>query len=124
MRGDDINSPRGSYASRRSLIGGRLLQRAEDNVIRTTVSLSRRQIGATRRAGTGTFLDDSRAFVSSIIPEGAPRGRVWHGLAGWMKSQIQAKTRIRGRDWARGAFKMVGLCGAIEATTKLIDRSP
>jgi hypothetical protein len=56
-----INSPR-----------RRALQRAEDDAMRTTIGLSRRQIGATRRAGT--FLDISRAFVSSGLP-GASSGR-------------------------------------------------
>jgi hypothetical protein len=66
--------------------------------MRTTTVLSRRQVGATRRAGT--FLAVSRAFLSSGVPERAPEGRGWPGLAGWMKTQIRAKTRNRGRDWA------------------------
>jgi hypothetical protein len=66
--------------------------------MRTTTDLSRRQVGATRRAGT--FLAVSRAFLSSGVPERAPEGRGWPELAGWMKSQIRAKTRNRGRDWA------------------------
>jgi hypothetical protein len=66
--------------------------------MRTTTALSRRQVRATRRVGT--FLTASRAFVSSGIPEHAPGGRGWSGLAGWMKAQIRAKTRNRGRDWA------------------------
>jgi hypothetical protein len=40
--------------------------------MRTTTGLSRRQVGATRRAGT--FLGVSRAFVSSGLPERAPGG--------------------------------------------------
>jgi hypothetical protein len=39
MRGDDINSPRGSYTSGRRLIGGSPLQHAEDDAMRTTISL-------------------------------------------------------------------------------------
>jgi hypothetical protein len=66
--------------------------------MRTTTGLSRRQVGAKRRAGT--FLGVSRAFVYSGLPERVPGGRGWHGLAGWMKAQIRAKTRNRGRDWA------------------------
>jgi hypothetical protein len=66
--------------------------------MRTTTAHSRRQVGATRRAGI--FLAFSRAFLSSGVPERAPKGRGWPGLAGWMKAQIRAKTRIRGRDWA------------------------
>jgi hypothetical protein len=46
------------------------------------------------------FLAFSRAFLSSGVPECALEGRGWPGLAGWMKAQIRAKTRIRGRDWA------------------------
>jgi hypothetical protein len=61
-------------------------------------ALSRRQLGATRRAGS--FLAVSRAFLSSGVPERAPEGRGWPGLAGWMKAQIRAKKRNRGRDWA------------------------
>jgi hypothetical protein len=57
-----------------------------------------RQVGATRRAGR--FLAVSRAFLSSGVPERAPGGRGWPGLAGWMKAQIRAKSRNRGRDWA------------------------
>jgi hypothetical protein len=71
---------------------------AEDETIRTTTAHSRRQVGATRRAGI--FLAVSHAFLSSGVPERAPGGRGWPGLAGWMKAQIWAKTRIRGRDWA------------------------
>jgi hypothetical protein len=37
-------------------------------------------------------------FVRS--PEHASESRGWPGLAGWMKAQIRAKTRNRGRDWA------------------------
>jgi hypothetical protein len=40
--------------------------------MRTTIALSRRQVGATRRAGT--FIGFSRAFVSSGLPERAPGG--------------------------------------------------
>jgi hypothetical protein len=98
------HSPRGFTP-----IGGRLLQRAEDEIrgrrrcaeddaIRATTELSHRQVGATRRAGT--FLGVSRAFVSSGVPERTPGGRGWRGLAGWMKAQIRAKTRNRGCDWA------------------------
>jgi hypothetical protein len=65
--------------------------------MRTTIALSRRQVGATRRAGT--FLAVSRTFLSSGVPERVPEGRGWSGLAGWMKAQIQAKTRNRERDW-------------------------
>ena len=46
------------------------------------------------------FLGVSRAFASSGLPERAPVGRGWPGLAGWMKAQIRVKTRNRGRDWA------------------------
>jgi hypothetical protein len=84
-----------------------LLQRAEDDArgrqrftedetMRTTTNLSRRHVGATRRAGS--FFDVSRVFVSSGVPERAPKGRGWPGLAGWMKAQIRAKSRNRGRD--------------------------
>ena len=66
---DDINSPRG----RRMQTGGRLLQRAEDDAMRTTIGFSRRQVGATRRAGS--FLAVSRAFVSSGVPERSLGGR-------------------------------------------------
>jgi hypothetical protein len=66
--------------------------------MRTTTALSHRQVGATRRAGT--FLAVFRVFVSFGVPERAPGGRGWPGLAGWMKAQIRAKTRNRGRDWA------------------------
>jgi hypothetical protein len=44
--------------------------------MRTTTGLSRRQVGATRRAGN--FLDVSRAFVSSGLPERTPGvGMTW-----------------------------------------------
>jgi hypothetical protein len=66
--------------------------------MRTTTALSRRQVGASRRAGN--FLAVSRAFLSSRVPERAPEGRGWHGLAGWMKAKIRAKTGIREHDWA------------------------
>jgi hypothetical protein len=65
--------------------------------MRTTTALSRRQVGATRRAEN--FLAVSRAFLSSGVPERAPEGRGWSGLAEWMKAQIRAKTRIRRHDW-------------------------
>jgi hypothetical protein len=93
MRGDRINSPRGSYTSRQRLIGGRLLQRAVDDAMRTAISLSRRHIGATRRAGT--FVDNSHIFVSSGIPEHVPReggGVTWARRID--ESPIQTKTRI------------------------------
>jgi hypothetical protein len=64
--------------------------------MRTTTALSYRQVGATRRAGT--FLDVSRAFVSSRLSERALGGQGWPGLAEWMKAQIRVKTRNRGRD--------------------------
>jgi hypothetical protein len=67
-------------------------------MMRTTTALSRRQLGATRRAGS--FLTVSRAFLLSKVPERAPKGRGWPGLARWMKARIRAKTRNRGRDWA------------------------
>jgi hypothetical protein len=53
----------------------RLLQRAEDDAMKTTIGFSRRQVGATRRAGT--FLDASRGFVSYGLPKRTPgiRGR-------------------------------------------------
>jgi hypothetical protein len=70
----------------------------KDDAMRMTTALSHRQVGATRHAGT--FLAILRAFLSSGVPERAPGGRGWLGLAGWMKTQIQAKTRNRGRDWA------------------------
>jgi hypothetical protein len=65
--------------------------------MRTTTAHSRRQVGATRR--TGIFLAVSCVFLSAGVPERAPEGRGWPGLAGWMKAQIRAKTRIRGHDW-------------------------
>jgi hypothetical protein len=64
---------RGKLHVRRRLTGGRLLQRAEDDAMRMTICLSRRQVGSTRRAGT--FLDVSRAFVSSGLPERVPEDR-------------------------------------------------
>jgi hypothetical protein len=48
----------------------------------------------TRGERAGIFVDFSRAFLSSGVPERAPEGQGWRGLAGWMKAQI------RGRDWA------------------------
>ena len=42
--------------------------------------------------------DVSRQNLSSGVPERAPGGRGWRGLAGWMKGQIWTKTRNRGRD--------------------------
>jgi hypothetical protein len=45
-------------------------------------------------------LDVSRVFVSSGVPERASENRGCPGLSGWMKAQIQAKTRNRGRGWA------------------------
>jgi hypothetical protein len=83
--------------------------------MRTTTALSRQQVGATRRAVS--FLDVSRAFLSSRVPERAPEGRGWSGLAGWMKTQIRAKSRNRGHDWAvfhrpdekKGCRDLVGL---------------
>jgi hypothetical protein len=80
------------------LCGGGGRRCTEDDAMRTTTALSRRQVGATRCAGT--FLGVSRAFVSSGVPERTPGGRGWPGLAGWMKAQIRVKTRNRGRDWA------------------------
>jgi hypothetical protein len=71
--------------------------RREEDAMRTTTALSRRQVGATRRAGS--FLAVSRAFLSSGVPERALEGRGWPGLAGWMKAQIRAKSRNRERDW-------------------------
>jgi hypothetical protein len=56
--------------------------------MRTTTAHSHRKVRATRRAGI--FLAFSRAFLSSGVPERAPEGRGWPGLAGWMK-----KTRAR-----------------------------
>jgi hypothetical protein len=58
-----------------------------------------------------------RVFLLSGVPERAPEGRGWPGLAGWMKAQIRAKTRNRGRDWAvfchpnekKGAGGLAGL---------------
>jgi hypothetical protein len=44
-------------------------------------------------------LDISRVFVSSGVPERASKSRGCPGLAGWMKAQIQAKTRNRRHDW-------------------------
>jgi hypothetical protein len=61
--------------------------------MRTTTAHSRRQVGATRRAGI--FLAFSHAFLSSGVPERVPEGRGWPGLAGWMKTQIRTKTRTR-----------------------------
>jgi hypothetical protein len=57
--------------------------------MRTMTALSRRQVGAIRRAGT--FLGVSHAFVSSGLPERAPRGQGWPELAGWIKAQIRGK---------------------------------
>jgi hypothetical protein len=53
---------------------------------------------ATRRAGI--FLAVLRAFLSFGVPERALGGWGWHELTGWMKTQIRAKMRIRGRGWA------------------------
>jgi hypothetical protein len=69
---------------------------AEDETMRTMTALSRRQVGATRRAGN--FLAVSRAIFSSGVPECVPEGHGWPGLAGWMKGQIRVKTRIREHD--------------------------
>jgi hypothetical protein len=66
--------------------------------MRTTTAHSHRQVGATRRAGI--FPAFLHAFLLFGVPERTPEGRGWPGLAGWMKAQIRAKTRIRGRDWA------------------------
>jgi hypothetical protein len=66
---------------------------AEDETMTTTTALSRRQLGATRRAGN--FLAVSRAFLSFGVSERASEGRGWPRLAGWMKAQIRAKTRIQ-----------------------------
>jgi hypothetical protein len=46
---------------------------AEDETMMTTTDLSRRQVGATRRAES--FFAVSRAFLSSGVPERAPEGR-------------------------------------------------
>jgi hypothetical protein len=73
---------------------------AEDEMMTMTTALSRRQLGATRRAGS--FLTVSRTFLSSGVLEHAPEGRGWPGLAGWMNAQIRAKTRNRGRDSPSG----------------------
>jgi hypothetical protein len=73
-------------------------RRDDEDDDRPMTARSRRQVGATRRAGI--FVAFSRAFLSSGVPERAPEGRGWSGLAGWMKAQIRAKTRIQGRDWA------------------------
>jgi hypothetical protein len=70
----------------------------EDETMRTTTELSRRQVRAIRLAGI--FFATSRAFLSSGVPERASEGRGWTGLAEWMKAQIRAKSRNRGRDWA------------------------
>jgi hypothetical protein len=51
-------------------------------------------------ADTAGPLDVSRVLVSSGVLERASESRGWHGLSGWMKAQIRAKTRNRGRDWA------------------------
>jgi hypothetical protein len=101
-----INSPR-RMAGRPSAVAftarGRRCARgrpqcAEDEMMRTTITHSHRQVGATRRPGI--FVAFLRAFLSSGVPERAPEGRGWPGLAGSMKAQIRANTRIRGRDWA------------------------
>jgi hypothetical protein len=103
-----------------------LLQRAEDDArerrrctedetMRTTTDLSRRQVRATRCAGS--FFAILHAFLSSGVPERVPEGRGWPGLAGWMKAQIWAKSRNRRRDWAdfrrpdekKGAGSLAGL---------------
>jgi hypothetical protein len=72
MRADDINFAAWKLRIGRRLIGVRLLPHGsrcdEDDDL--SLSLSRRQIGPTRRAGA--FLDDSRTFVSSGLPERAP----------------------------------------------------
>jgi hypothetical protein len=44
---------------------------AEDDAMRTTTALSRRQVGATGHAGT--FLAVSCAFISSGVPERTPK---------------------------------------------------
>jgi hypothetical protein len=82
--------------------------------MRTTTALSRRQVGATRRAGS--FLAVSRAFLSFGVPERALEGRGWPGLAGWMKAQIRTKTRNWGRDWIvfRRPDKKKGVGGLAE----------
>jgi hypothetical protein len=73
-------------------------RRDDEDDDRPTTAYSHRKVGSTRRAGI--FVAFSRAFLSSGVPERAPEGRGWPGLAGWMKAQIRAKTWIRGRDWA------------------------
>jgi hypothetical protein len=84
------------------------LQRAEDDACgeddarktrRRPPTLADRSGPHDPRERVGIFLAFSRAFLSSEVPERAPEGRGWPGLAGWMKAQIRAKTRIRGRDW-------------------------
>jgi hypothetical protein len=49
-------------------------------------------------ADTAGPLDVSHVFVLSEVPERASGSRGWPGLSGWMKDQIRAKTRNRGRD--------------------------
>jgi hypothetical protein len=83
---------------RRKLTGGKLFQRAKDDATRTTISLSRRQVRATSRAGN--FLGGSRAFLSSGVPERSPGAREWPVLSGRMKDLIQTKSRSRRRHWA------------------------
>jgi hypothetical protein len=98
-----INSPRrvakrpsaaGFYSAQKTMRGKTTMRGRRCD--RTTTALSRRQVGATRRAGT--FLAVSRVFVSSGVPERAPGGRGWPGLAGWINAQIRTKTRNRGHD--------------------------
>jgi hypothetical protein len=51
-------------------------------------------------ADTAGPLNVTRVFVSSGVPERASESRRWFGLSGWMKAQIQAKTRNWGHGWA------------------------
>jgi hypothetical protein len=88
------------------------LQRAEDDAwgeddARNTRRWRRRPPTLADRSGphdprerARIFSAVSRQFVSSGVPERVPEGRGWPGLAGWMKAQIRAKSRNRGRDWA------------------------
>jgi hypothetical protein len=66
-------------------------------------------------ADTAGPLDVSHVFVSSGVSERASESRGWPELAEWMKVQIRAKTRNRGRGWPeyrRPDEKMTCLPGA------------
>jgi hypothetical protein len=81
---------------------------AEDETMRTTTALSRRQVGTTRRAGI--FLAVSRAFLSSGVPERAPEGRRCLGLAGWIRPKSRRKRESEGATGPIFTVRMKKMC--------------